>query len=234
MQQVFIIIFILTTLNSFSQKLNITTIDKTKVLTVILDSESKSKLLTQFNGRQDNTLRKKLTARTFLLSDGKIVVEFFDKQAILIDNLDDLKKLDRIRFVKNTIDFLKKNISYKIEISNEESNRILETEKPKRLTNLKSDMPEYYDFKVYELSMGQFLLVENFQNVYSSTIYADLKTLCSENRPTYQIVYDLNDDEGFMKKLASGDDLQDYDVSVHLLYPKYLSLLIESHKLTLV
>jgi hypothetical protein len=100
MRQIFLIIFTLTTLNSNSQKLDITNIEKSKVLTTLLDSESKSKILTQLNCRQDNTLRKKWTARTFLLSDGKIVIEFYDKQAILIDNLNDFKKLERIKFVK--------------------------------------------------------------------------------------------------------------------------------------
>ncbi len=233
MRQIFLIIFTLTTLNSNSQKLDITNIEKSKVLTTLLDSESKSKILTQLNCRQDNTLRKKWTARTFLLSDGKIVIEFYDKQAILIDNLNDFKKLERIKFVKNTIDFLKKNISYKIELSIEEGDKILETEKPKRLTNLKSDMPEYYDFEVYELDTGQFLFLDKSQNFKSVTIYADLKTLCSDNRTISQLVYSSEDDDYLMKKLASGDALLDYDVSDHLFYPKYLKDLIKNHKLTL-
>jgi hypothetical protein len=233
MQKVLIIIFTLTTLNSYSQKLDITTIDKSKILTTLLDSASKSELLTQFNGKQDNTLRKKWTARTFLLSNGKIIIEFYDKQAILIENLNDFKKLERIKFVKNTIDFLKKNISYKIELSIEEGNKILETEKPKRLTNLKSDMPEYYDFEVYELGTGQFLFLDKSQNFKSSTIYADLKTLCSVNNATTQLVYGSDDDDYLMKKLAAGDALLDYDVSDHLFYPKYLNDLIKNHKLTL-
>jgi hypothetical protein len=108
MRQILLIIFTLTTLNSFSQTLDITTLDKSKVVVKLLDSKSKSELLTQFNGRQDNTLRKKWTARTFILSDGKVLVEFYDKQAVLIDNIEKLKKIEEVRFVKNTIYFLKK------------------------------------------------------------------------------------------------------------------------------
>jgi hypothetical protein len=125
MRQLVLIIFTLTALNSFSQKLEITTIDKTKILPTLLDSASKSQLLTQFNGRQDNTLRKKWTARTFLLSDGKIIVEFYDKNAVLIDNVEQFKKLKEVRFVKNTVDFLKKNISYKIELTFEKGKQII-------------------------------------------------------------------------------------------------------------
>ncbi len=233
MRQLLLIIFTLTTLNSYSQKLGITAIDKSKVLALLIDSTSKSHLLTQLNGRQDNTLRKKWTARTFLLSDGKIIIEFYDQQAILIDNLGDFKRLERIRFVKNTVDFLKKNISYKIEISFKEGNRIVENEKPKRLSNLKSDIPEYYDFEVYELSTGQILFIDKSQNLKNATIYPDLKTLCSDNSTIKELVYGSDDDEYLMKKLASGDALLDYDVNDHLLYTKYLKDLIKNHKLTL-
>ena len=103
MRQILLIIFTLTILNSFSQKLDITTIDKSKILATLLDSAAKSQLLTQFNGRQDNTLRKKWTARTFLLSDRKVLVEFYDKNAVLIDDIEQFKKLEEVRFVKNTI-----------------------------------------------------------------------------------------------------------------------------------
>jgi len=160
MRHLFLTILTLTTLNFYSQKLNIITIDKSKILTTLLDSSSKSEILTRLNGRQDNTLRKKWTARTFLLSDGKIVIEFYDKQAALIENIDQFKKLERVQLVKNTIDFLKKNISYKIGLTSVEANFIVQNEKPKELSNFKSDMPGYYDFKVYELATGQILFIE--------------------------------------------------------------------------
>jgi hypothetical protein len=234
MQQILIIIFTLTTLNSYSQKLDITTIDKSKVLATLLDSASKSKLLTQLNGKQENTLRKKWTARTFLLSDGKIIVEFFDKQAILIENSNEFKKLDRVRFAKNTVGFLKKNISYKIEMTIEEGTKIVENGKPKRLQNLKSEMPQYYDFEVYELATGQILFLDKSEMQKSSTIYADLKTLCSDNSTITDLVYGSEDDEYLMKKIANGDPLLDYVPSDHLIYPKYESEVIKNHKLTLI
>lgn len=234
MRQIFLIIFALTNLNSFSQKLDIITIDKSKIQTRLLDSAAKSQLLVQFNGRQDKTFRKKWTARTFLLSNGKILVEFYDKQAVLIDNLDDFRKLDRVRFVKNTVAFLKKNISYKIELSFEEGNHIAQNEKSKRLNNLKSDMPEYYDFEVYELDTGQILFLDKSQNFKSAVIYPDLKTLSSDNNTIAEQVYGSEDDEYLMKKLASGDPLSDYEPSDHLIYPKYEEELIRNHKLTLI
>jgi hypothetical protein len=234
MRQLLLIIFTLTTLNSFSQTLDITTIDKSKILSTLLDSASKSQLLTKFNGRQDNTLRKKWTARTFLLSDEKVIIEFYDKQAVLIDNLDNFKELERVRFVKNTIDFLKKNVSYKIELSYEEGNNIVQDEKPKRLNNLKSEMPEQFDFEVYQLNTGQILFIDKSQNFKSASIYPDLKTLSSDNNTIAEQVYGSEDDEYLMKKLANGDPLLDYEPSDHLIYPKYEKDLIKNHKLTLI
>ncbi len=224
----------MTALNSISQKLDITTIEKTKIKATLLDSASKSQLLTRLNGKQDNTLRKKWTARTFLLSDGKVLLEFYDKQALLIDNIEQLKKIEEVRFVKNNIDFLKKNISYKIELPFEKGRQIIEAEKPKRLTQYKSDMPEWYDFEVYELNTGQILFLDKSENFKAAAIFPDIKTLASEKTSVLETAYGSDDDEYLMKVLASGDRLSDYDVNDHMLYPKYLKDLIKNHKLTLV
>ena len=214
--------------------MKITTLDKAQVDATVLDETTKNQLLQQFNGRQDNSLRKKWTARTYILSDAKILIEFYDTQAILINSLDDFKKLDRVRFAKNLIDFLKKNISYKIELTFEDGNRIIQNEKPNRLSNLKSDMPEYYDFEVYELSTGQILFLDKSQNFKSATIYPDLKALSSDNTTIEEQVYSSDDDEYLMKKLASGDALLDYEPDDHLIYPKYLKDLIKNHQLSLI
>jgi hypothetical protein len=234
MRQLLLIIFTLTALNSFSQRLDITTIDKTNILATLLDSAAKSQLLTQFNGRQDNTLRKKWTARTFLLSDGKVIVEFYDKNAVLIENVEQLKKLEEVRFVKNTIDFLKKNISYKIELTFEKGKQIIEADNPTRLSHYKSDMPEWFDFEVYELNTGQILFLDKSENFKSAAIFPDIKTLASEKSSVLETAYGSDNDDHLMKVLASGDRLSDYDVNDHLFYPKYLKDLIKNHKLTLV
>lgn len=214
--------------------MDITTIDKSKISTTLLNSAAKSQLLTQFNGRQDNTYRKKWTARTFLLSDGKVLVEYYDKQAILIDNIEQLNKLEEVRFVKNTIDFLKKNISYKIEMTFEKGKQIIEADNPKRLTQYKSDLPEWYDFEVYELNTGQILFLDKSENFKAATIFPDIKTLASEKTSVLETAYGSDDDEHLMKVIASGDRLLDYDINDHLFYPKYLRDLIKNHKLTLV
>lgn len=234
MRQILLIIFTLTTLNSYSQTLEIITLDKSKVVVKLIDSIAKSQLLNQFHGRQDITLRKKWTARTFLLSDGKVLVEFYDKQALQLDNIEQLKKLEEVRFVKNTIDFLKKNISYKIELSFEKGKQIIEAENPERLTQYKSDMPKWYDFEVYQLNTGQILFLDKSENFKAAAIFPDIKTLASEKTSVLETAYASDDDEHLMKVLSSGDRLSDYDDNYHLFYPKYMKGLIKNHKLILV
>ena len=214
--------------------MKIITLDKAQVEATVLDEATKNQLLDDLKGKQDNSLRKKWTARTFVLSGGKILIEYYDRQAVVIDNIENFKKLDRVRFVKNTVDFLKKNISYKIELSYEEGSRIIQDEKPKRLANLKSDMPEYYDFEVYELSTGQILFLDKSENLKSATIYPDLKTLSSDDNTVAEQVYGYEDDEYLMKRLAAGDALLDYEPNEFLIYPKYEKDLIKNHKLSLI
>jgi hypothetical protein len=234
MRQTLLIIFILVTRKTYSQKLDVFTFDKSKVVVTLLDSVEKSQILTEYNGVQNNTLRKEWTARTFTLSDGRILLEFYDRQAIIINNLVDFKKLDLVVFVKNNISFLKRNISYKIKLSFDESIQILRDEKPKRLNQFKSEMPEYFDFEVYELSLGQIMYLDKSKNPSQPIIYSDLKTLCSEHSDQIEKVYGSEDEDYLMKKIASGDLLLDYEDNDHLIYPKYLKAVIKNHKLSLV
>jgi hypothetical protein len=220
--------------NSFAQKLEIITLDRTVISTTVLDSAAKSHLLTKVGGRQDNSLRKKWTSRTYLLSDGRVIVEFYDKNAILIENTEQLLKLVEVRFVKNYVSFLKKNISYKIELSFEDGKQLIELDHPKRLTQYKSDLPEWFDFEVYELSTGQILFLDKSKNTKSAAVFRDIKTLAAERSEVLETTYSSDDEDYLMKRLASGDRLSDYDVNDHLLYPKYLNDLIWNHKLTLV
>jgi len=220
------------TINVYSQKLKVITVDKTEVDVNILDESTKKRLINQFDGKQDNSIRKKWTSRTFTLSDGRVIVEFYDKQAALIDNLIKFEQLKEVRFTKNKIDFLKKNISYKIELGFEQGKSLIETERPKRLNNLKSEIPEHLDFEVYELNSSQILFMDNSKNNKAAIIYENLKTLASDNSDILEQLYGFEDDEILMKKLAQGDALMDYEPNEHLIYPKYIKDVIKNHQLS--
>jgi hypothetical protein len=234
MKLLFSILLFLTTFCSFSQKLEIITFDKSNISTTILDSTSKTKLLSQFDAKQDNTLRKKWTSRTYLLSDGKVLLEFYDKQAVLFNNIEDYKKTERVRFVKNNIVSLKKNLSYKISLTIEEGNHIVISENPPKLKNLKSDIPEHIEVNVYQLNTGQFLYIEKSKILEIATIYPDLKTLCSENINMTLKVFGADSEMVIMRKLASGDPLFDYESNEHFVLRRYEKAIIKNHQLTLV
>lgn len=234
MRIIILIIFTLITSICFSQKLDIISLDKLETSVIVMDSISTSNMLTQFEGKQDNSIRKKWTSKTFKLSNGKILIEFYDKQSVLIESLEDFHKLYKIRFVKNTIGFLKKNISYKIELTFDEGIQIIEKEKPKRLSQYVSDLPEWYDFEVYKLNTGQILYLNKSKNEQAASIFPDLKTLASENTSILEKEYYSDDEEYLMKVLASGDRLLDYEPQYHSIYPKYLKDLIKNHNLSLI
>lgn len=233
MRKLFIFIFAFSNLMLYAQRMKITTLDKSQIETTILNETAKDQLLKQLDARQNNSLRKKWTARTFQLSDGRIIIEFYDRQAILLDNIEQFRKLAEIRFVKNTIDFLKKNISYKIELTFEAGQLIADTEKPKRLSQFKSDLPQWYEFEVYQLNTAQILFLDKSENFKAAAIFPDIKTLAAQKTPVLEEEYGSDDDEHLMKKLASGDRLPDYDRGDHLIYPRYLEDLVKNHKLTL-
>lgn len=221
-------------MDTFSQEFEIITSNKSQVKIKIIDGNEKQQILTEFKGVQDNNLRKKLTARTFQLSDNRIIVEFYDKQAIIVDNISDFKKLEEVTFVKNIVWNLKKNISYKISLPFVKGLEIVKTEKPRQLTQFKSENPKYYDFEVYQLSTDQILFIYKSESEKYSTIYPDLKTLASENSTVNEQYYGFEDDEYQMKKLSNGDNLSDYEPNEHLVYPKYVKQIIKSHRLKLI
>lgn len=234
MRQLLIIILTLITVDTFSQEFEVITSDKTHVKVKIIDDKTKQQLLTESQGIQDDELRKKLTARTFRLFDNRLIVEFYDKQAIVVNNLADFKRLEEVTFVKNIVWNLKKNISYKIDLTYDKGTEIVKAEKPKQLTQFKSELPKYHDFEVYQLPTNQILFIYKSESEKYSTIYPDLKTLSSENSTINEQYYGFEDDEYLMKRLAEGDNLSDYEPNEHLVYPKYVKQIIKSHKLKLI
>lgn len=116
----------------------------------------------------------------------------------------------------------------------DEGKQIIEKEKPKRLTQYKSDLPQWYDFEVYQLNTGQILFLDKSENFQAAAIFPDIKTLASEKTSVQEEEYGSDDDEHLMKILASGDRLSDYDINDHLFYPSYLKDLIKNHRLSLV
>lgn len=230
---IFILFIVLTSIKSNSQHLKIITSDRSTVVVTIMDRMAKDLALKDFKGIQDNNLRKKLTARTYRLTDGRVIVEFFDRQGIAIGSMEDFEKLAEVIFVKNNVWKLKKNLSYKIEITPELAAVILQHEKTKRLP-FESESPADFTIDVYELSTGQLLYVEKSGVRQWQTLFPDMKTLASENLVIGEQYYSSKREEDEMKLLANGDPLDDFEPNEHQVYPKYLDPIIKNHELTLL
>ena len=129
-------------LTATSQKMTVITLDNSKIEVAIISDSVKHKLLQDFNGKQDNTIRRQWTSRTYRLSDNRLLIEFYDRQAAIINNSIDFDKLKEIRFIKTYIDFLKKNISYKIELTYDKGKEMVKQFNLKEIDKFKSELLE--------------------------------------------------------------------------------------------
>jgi hypothetical protein len=227
------LLLFLVNLNATSKDLKIITSERSTITVVILDSAAKDLVLRTFNGIQDNNLRKTGTARTYRLTDGRILVEFYDRQAAVISSMDDFKKLGEVTFIKNRVGNLKANISYKIDLTPERAAELLHLEKRKRLP-FESESPKDFTIDAYELSTGQILYMERSGVQQWQNLVPDVKTLLSENTIVREQYYAARGEQYEMKQLAGGDPLEDYEPNEHVVYPEYLDAIIKSHELTLL
>lgn len=226
------LLLLISALNSFAEKMHIYNLENERIEVNILNVDSTQFFIKKFNGKTNDSLRKKFTARTYELSNSQIILEFYDRQSVLIRNTSDLKKLENIRFVKNYVWNLKRNISYKIEISVEKGKELAKLDGIVQLKQFNGDVYDYFSFEVYQLPNGQILFFEFAENSQSAGVYRDIKTLASEKNYIEDIEYGV-DDEYYMRELAKGNTLSDFDPNFHLVYPKYLKEIVQNHKLIL-
>ncbi|WP_346984773.1 hypothetical protein [Chryseobacterium sp. POE27] len=233
MKKIAICFIILVANNLFSQKMKIINKDKQTIKVSVVDSAEISHLIKTFQGKKNISKHKNLTSKTYVLDDRRIIIEFFDRQGVLVNNDDDFNKLKDIQFVKNQIWNLKKNISYKNKLDYVQGLNILKTEKPQKLQQFNSIYGNS-DFGVYKLKTDQILFLSDKATEKYAGIYPDLKTLASDNYIIEEEYYSSNDEENIMRELAGGNPLEDYEPNEHLIYPKYVDALIKNHKLKLL
>ena len=212
--------------------MTVITLDNSKIEVAIISDSAKHKLLQDFNGKQDNTNHKQWTARTYRLSDGRLLIEFYDRQAAIINNAIDFDKLKEIRFIKTYIDFLKKNISYKIELNYNKGKEIVKQLNLKKNDKFKSELLDFTSIEVYELTNGQILFINTTNNSKSAVIYENIKALASECNDVQNQFY--GDLETSSQKFINGDPLLDYENDGQWVYPKDEKKVIQKHKLKLV
>jgi len=217
----------------FCQKIRLCLGRQVVASATLVTAAQKNQLITSLTGTVDTSLHSYWTARTWKLSDQRILTEFFSGEAVVFANVHDFSKAQVFRFVKNTIPFLKKNISYKAELDYTTGMQLLSRNNAKKLRRFKSGAPELFSFEVYELNNGQIAYLDKSTRTKSITLYENLKALCSENSSIAEEFYAGQSEKKQMKQLAKGDPLTDYEPNEHFLYPEYLKRLIKSHKLKL-
>ena len=201
------------------------------IKTELVSDSVKKALIKDFKGVQDTSLRKKETARTYKLSDGRILVEFFDKQAVTYTNYDDFKKAETVTFFKNDIWFLKKNITYKISSSVEEAS-LLSQYGGSHLKQYTSNAPDFHSLSVYKIFSGQVLVIYDSEHWKYAFIYENIKAVASEIPEVFDKEYSSM--EVFAEKFIEGDPLLDFEPNEHFIYPDDEKKLIDNHKLQLI
>ena len=220
-------------LRCYTQSMNIITTSNKSIEVRICTKEETKDIKEKYLAVQIDSLYKAGSSRSYKLRDGSVLVEFYDEQSALINDENDYAHLKYVRFIKNSIWNLKKDISYRIDIPFQVGREFSSRKSTKKLSIFKSDIPGVYDFSVYQLETGQVLLLEEDGSSESAIIYRDIKSLASQNTFVEEILYAFDDDEYYMKELANGNRLLDYDPNEHLVYPSYLPEILTNHCLSL-
>lgn len=236
MKQILIILFCSLSTQLMAETLDIF-IDGETIKVELLNKTKKDSMLENHNGQVREDLFKEWTRQIFLLNDSSIIIDFYDFQGARIKNEEEFHKLKNVRFVKNYIDFLKKNVSYKYSITLEEIPKI--KEKGKKL-DFSSKRPEWYNYELFELKNGNILFTIMIKGVESATIYNDFKTLAADpeaipNEGSEEFIeqYYKGMDE-WTERLVSGNPMLDFEPNEHLVYPKDIKKLIKNHELKFV
>jgi len=220
-------------ITSYANEMTVINLSGDTVVVKLLDKKKTINQILAFNGKKENSLRKEWTARTFKLDNGELLLEFYDGSSALVESETDLVKLKTVRFVKNYIDQLKKNVSYKIEIDKSKALQLAKSPLTIHLNQYKAESPKYLDFNTYQLKTGQILYIESTPNNEYAAVYENIKTLASEKTDIEVQEYGFEDEEYFMKELSQGNTFFDYDPNEHLIYPEYIESIVASHQLEL-
>lgn len=213
----------------FSQKLKITTEEGQIFEVALLSDSERHQLIGEKDGQVDKGMRYPRTARTYKLRDGRIVIEFFDGQGALTTQAD-LARLRDVRFFKTHIDFLKRNITYRIDLSYEKGKQLALT--GKRLEQFKSATPGSNDFALYELPAGQVLYINHSPRDTTAIILENLKGAASLNENVLMETY--GDLETASAKFIAGDPMWDYNPQQFWVYPADEQKVIKNHQLKLL
>lgn len=184
----------------------------------------RNKLIAENRGTEIKDFRLAGTARTFQLSNGKFLVECYDREAIVFNSSKDIRTVRGISFIKTLVDRYKRNISYKFPIAYRRGQEL--TANAVKLDDYISDYPDMYNFRVYKLKS---LLLYCDDLYKSAAIYSDIKSLVSDHPELRSIAY--GDEESIETRFIHGEPYLDFEPNEHFVWPKDIPTLIKEHKL---
>lgn len=192
----------------------------------LLNKKELKEILETKNGEIHKSLSKELTARTYSINTNQIVIEFYDKSGVLVNNQKDFENLKRVRFIKNQVEFLKPRISYYFRLVEKEADELIKQFDGKHLKKYKAEFEEYFGFKVFQLSNGQVIIRYKDE----SSLYENLEALAFDNNQITYIHYPEGGDSG-KDEFINGSIPKQYNIDNYFVYPKEANKIIESHQL---
>jgi len=205
--------------------------NKYEIAVQLLNKAELRSMIESKNGEIAASFHKEFTARTYLLDSGKMLIEFYDRQGILVANQDDFNSLQEVRFIKNQVSFLPPRVSYYIQLKNPIANQLIKEFGGQYLEKYQAefDFDEEWAFKVYQLSNGQVII----QYKSNSFLYEDLDALIFNNTRMLEIAYPEGYDSGRTAFIA-GKLSPKLNIDSYFVYPKEAKKIIKNHQLSII
>ena len=192
----------------------------------ILNKQELSELIMNKYGVVSKSFHKDLTARTYSIDSNRLVIEFYDKQGVLVSNIEDFERLKKVRFLKNQVGFLHPRISYYFEISEDEADILIAQFNGKHLKTYESEFEDYFGFKVFQLSNNQVIIRYEGE----STLYEDLEALAFDNGQVLNILYPNGFNSG-QDEFIKGNLPEKFNINKYFIDPNSAGEIIETHQL---
>ncbi|MGD1893579.1 MAG: hypothetical protein ACFB15_23675 [Cyclobacteriaceae bacterium] len=201
---------------------------KFEVKVQILSQQQLTKIIENKNGIVSKDYHKELTARTYQLESGQLIVKFYDRQGVLVNNIGDFQKLQAVKFIKNQVSYLHPRISYYFQLDKDEASRLIDEFEGKHLKEYKPEYEDCSQFIVHQLNSNQ-VIIRYEDRAY---LYEDLEALAFDNSEVLNIHYPDNYSSGRAEFIKGGLP-KAFNINSYHIYPNEARELIKKHGLTI-
>ncbi|QHT70422.1 hypothetical protein GXP67_29090 [Rhodocytophaga rosea] len=171
-------------------------------------------------------LYKDLTGRTYLLDSNQIIIEFYDRQGIIVNTIADFQQMKSVKFIKNQVGFLHQRISYYFKLVRQEADRLINELQGQHLKQYKSEFEGFYAFKVFHLYNNQVIILYEDE----AYLYEDIDALAFDNDYVLNIHYPKRGESG-REDFIKGKLPTEYNINDYFVYPEEAEEIIRMHQL---